>query len=151
MSFITKKPMDYYFPEFLDLQGREFYEFYKKKRKKPAPGINNFNNFKRALGGFFMKVRENVFEAENGVYLESLFYVAYTKQDWLKYRTEDILKPFKKSKKRQTDFKLLLDTKDKWDMLFTRNDYTENLKSKNYQEKKDEVKYFTDINKQFFD
>ena len=59
------------------IMDREVYEFYRENRKKVAKGINDFNLFKKAVGGYFSLVKQVMEESEGGVYLNNIGYFCY--------------------------------------------------------------------------
>lgn len=65
------------FLNYVSLQDREVYEFYKAHRYRVAPGINDFNLFKKAVAGFFELMANYIKESEGGVYIENLGYFCY--------------------------------------------------------------------------
>jgi hypothetical protein len=71
------------FTNYQTLTSREAYDFYREKRKKVAPGINEYNLYKKAIEGLFTVVKDMMVESEGGVYLEGLGYlcmIAYPKE-----------------------------------------------------------------------
>lgn len=59
--------------EYLEnIMGREFYDFYRKTRKKPSPRINQYNYFEKAVNGMFIELRKMIQETEYGVHLAGL-------------------------------------------------------------------------------
>ena len=55
-----------------DIYTREFYEFYKRNRKKTSPKINQEMLFKKAIQGFIIEIKKCVEETEHGVHLRGL-------------------------------------------------------------------------------
>lgn len=55
-----------------DINTREFYEFYKKVRRKPSKKIDQYNYFKKAINGMLMEIRDCLEETEHGVHLRGL-------------------------------------------------------------------------------
>lgn len=59
--------------EYLDpLMGREFYNFYKKIRRKPSKKIDQYNYFEKAIGGMIEEFRKMLSETKYGVHLKGL-------------------------------------------------------------------------------
>lgn len=59
--------------EYLEnINTREFYEFYKKHRRKPSKKIDQYNYFKKAINGLLMEVRRCLDGTEHGVHLKGL-------------------------------------------------------------------------------
>lgn len=52
--------------------GREFYEFYKKTRRKPSRVIDQYNYFEKAINGLVRELRAMLSETEHGVHLKGL-------------------------------------------------------------------------------
>jgi hypothetical protein len=61
----------------LSLLEREVYDFYRENRRRTAPGINDFNLFKKAVSGFFQLMKRYMEESEGGVYIEDFGYFCY--------------------------------------------------------------------------
>lgn len=55
-----------------DLIGREFYEFYKKIRRRNCPQINQYNLFEKAVNGMCSELSRMMKETEYGVSLKGL-------------------------------------------------------------------------------
>lgn len=71
------------FTNYQSLTSREAYEFYREKRKKVAPGINDYNLYKKSIEGLFTVIKDMMVESEGGVYLDGLGYlcmIAYPKE-----------------------------------------------------------------------
>lgn len=60
----------------ISLKDREFYNYYKKNRKKTAKGIYQFEHFEKAVGGLMLALHELIVESEGGVFIENLGYFA---------------------------------------------------------------------------
>ena len=59
--------------EYLEnINTREFYEFYRKVRRKPSKKIDQYNYFKKAIGGMLEELKKLIEEAEHGVCLKGL-------------------------------------------------------------------------------
>jgi hypothetical protein len=54
------------------LINREFYEFYKKSRRKPSKVIDQYNYFEKAIGGLIREIRMMMTETEHGIHLKGL-------------------------------------------------------------------------------
>lgn len=63
----------------LQLISREFYEFYKTKRKNVAREIDQYKLFVKAVSGILITMREMMDESEGGLYIEGLGYFCHTK------------------------------------------------------------------------
>lgn len=57
---------------FEELMGREFYEFYKKTRKKPSKNIDQYNYFVKAVRGLCIEMKAMLNETEHGIHLKGL-------------------------------------------------------------------------------
>ena len=55
-----------------DLINREFYEFYKKSRRKPSKVIDQYNYFEKAIHGMLHEIRVMMGETEQGIHLKGL-------------------------------------------------------------------------------
>ena len=55
-----------------DIDSKEFYEFYKKNRKKTSPKMNQEMLFKKAIHGFLIEAMKCLNETEHGVHLRGL-------------------------------------------------------------------------------
>ena len=53
---------------------REAYEFYKENRKKCAAGLNDFNLYKKAIGGIFSLIKTMIEESQGGLHIDGLGY-----------------------------------------------------------------------------
>lgn len=80
------------FFNYTSLLDREVYDFYRENRYRAANGINDYNLYKKAVGGLFELLRKMVMESEGGVYIENLGYFCYIISN-------------KKSRKRITEIK----------------------------------------------
>lgn len=60
-----------------ELVCREFYEYYKENRTKVAQGINDFNLFKKAIGGLLTTINKLAVKTEGGLYLQGIGYFAH--------------------------------------------------------------------------
>ena len=60
------------------LNTRDFYEFYRKVRKKPSPKIDQYNYFKKAMSGFIKEIRDQLDKTEHGIHFKG-FGVLYKK------------------------------------------------------------------------
>lgn len=52
--------------------GKDFYDFYRKNRKKPSKIINQQTYFEKAIGGLMEELRVMITETEHGVHLKGL-------------------------------------------------------------------------------
>jgi len=57
------------------LTDRDVYEYYKKNRKKTAPGINQYNLFVKAVGGLLNTLKHLYLSSDTGVYLNRFGYI----------------------------------------------------------------------------
>lgn len=55
-----------------NIMGREFYDFYKKTRRKPSKTIDQYNYFEKAVNGMIQEFRAMLAETEHGVHLKGL-------------------------------------------------------------------------------
>ena len=55
-----------------DINTREFYDFYKKVRRKPSKKIDQYNYFKKAISGMLTELKKIIEESEHGVSLKGL-------------------------------------------------------------------------------
>jgi len=55
-----------------DINTREFYDFYRKTRRKPSKKIDQYNYFKKAMSGFLRELKKSMEESEHGVHLKGL-------------------------------------------------------------------------------
>lgn len=55
-----------------DIMGREFYEFYKKSRRKPSKIIDQYNYFEKAINGMIQELRVMLGETDTGIHLKGL-------------------------------------------------------------------------------
>lgn len=55
-----------------DIINREFYEFYKKSRRKPSKVIDQYNYFEKAIHGMLNEIRVIMGETEQGIHLKGL-------------------------------------------------------------------------------
>lgn len=55
-----------------DINTREFYEFYRKVRRKPSKKIDQYNYFKKAISGMLTELKKIIEETEHGVSLKGL-------------------------------------------------------------------------------
>lgn len=65
--------------DFISLKDKEFYEYYKKNRKKVSKGIERYTDWSRAVGRILVSIRNLLIESEGGVYVENLGYFAVFK------------------------------------------------------------------------
>ncbi len=63
------------FPDCQSLVSREAYNFYREKRRRVAPGINDYNLYKKAIEGLFTVVKDMMVESEGGVYIDGFGYL----------------------------------------------------------------------------
>lgn len=68
-----------------DLNTREFYDFYRRTRRKVSPKINQYNLFKKAINGFVLEIRNQLDQTEHGIHFKG-FGVLYKKPfgDWFR-------------------------------------------------------------------
>lgn len=62
------------FLKYKDLSSRESYEYYKQHRKKVCKGIDQYNNFERAVNAIFKLIKKTLLENEQGVCIKDLGY-----------------------------------------------------------------------------
>ena len=55
-----------------DMMSREFYEFYKKVRRKQCKKIDQYNYFEKAIGGMLIELKKIMEETNEGVHLRGL-------------------------------------------------------------------------------
>lgn len=55
-----------------NLMSREFYDFYRKSRRKPSKVIDQYNYFEKAIGGMVEELRKMLSETETGIHLKGL-------------------------------------------------------------------------------
>ena len=55
-----------------NINTREFYEFYKRNRRKQSKKIDQHNYFIKAIHGFLLEVKKCLEESNHGVYLKGL-------------------------------------------------------------------------------
>lgn len=55
-----------------DFMSREFYNFYRKTRRKPSKVIDQYNYFEKAINGMIEELRKMLAETETGVHLKGL-------------------------------------------------------------------------------
>lgn len=55
-----------------NLMGREFYDFYRKSRRKPSKVIDQYNYFEKAFGGMIEELRQMLTETDTGIHLKGL-------------------------------------------------------------------------------
>jgi hypothetical protein len=60
--------------DFISLKDREFYDYYKKNRKKTCKSIYQYNDFKKSVGSLMSSLRYLIQEKEGGVYIQNLGY-----------------------------------------------------------------------------
>lgn len=65
------------FLNYTSLLDREVYDFYRENRYRTADGINDYNLYKKAVGGLFELLGRMIKESEGGVYIENLGYFCY--------------------------------------------------------------------------
>lgn len=53
---------------------RDVYEYYRKNRKKTAPGINQYNLFVKAVGALMISLKWLMLESQTGIYIEKFGY-----------------------------------------------------------------------------
>ncbi len=86
------------FTNYQTLTSREAYDFYREKRKKVAPGINEYNLYKKAVEGLFIVVKDMMVESEGGVYIDGLGYfcnIAYPNK-WKDGKGKSLFQKIKK-------------------------------------------------------
>lgn len=62
-----------------DIKSREVYDFYRKHRKKPCKGIDQYNYFKKSIDEIFAIIARMMVESEGGVYISGLGYFCFVK------------------------------------------------------------------------
>lgn len=62
--------------DFISLKDKEFYEYYKKNRKKVSKGVERYGDWTRAVARIMLSIRELIIKTEGGVYIENLGYFA---------------------------------------------------------------------------
>lgn len=55
-----------------NLMSREFYDFYRKSRRKPSKVIDQYNYFEKAFGGMIGELRQMLTETDTGIHLKGL-------------------------------------------------------------------------------
>lgn len=55
-----------------DLMSREFYQFYRRTRRKPSKVIDQYNYFEKAINGMVEELRRMLSETDTGVHLKGL-------------------------------------------------------------------------------
>ncbi len=55
-----------------DLINREFYDFYRKSRRKPSKVIDQYNYFEKAIHGMIQELRIMLSETDSGLHLKGL-------------------------------------------------------------------------------
>lgn len=59
--------------QYLDhIMSRDFYDFYRKIRRKPSKIIDQYNYFEKAINGMITELRTMLSETETGVHLKGL-------------------------------------------------------------------------------
>ena len=86
--------------EYLDnINTRDFYEFYRRERRKPSPKIDQYNYFVKAIHGMIIELQKMMNETEHGVHLRGLG-VVYKKPFGQYYRKLTIFTHKKVNRKR---------------------------------------------------
>lgn len=67
------------FLEVEELITREFYDFYRQNRKKVAEGINEYNLFKKAVGGLLLSLKHIAQNTEGGIHIRGVGYFCHVK------------------------------------------------------------------------
>ncbi len=86
------------FTNYQSLTSREAYDFYRQKRKNIAPGIDEYNLYKKAVSGMFNVIKDMMVESEGGVYIEGLGYfcnIAYP-NEWKTGKGKSLFQKIKK-------------------------------------------------------
>ena len=68
-----------YFLETEELMSREFYEFYKKERKKVALAIDQYNYFVKAVNGLLLMIIRTAVYTKGGVHIKGLGYFCHVR------------------------------------------------------------------------
>ena len=55
-----------------DIMSREFYDFYRKNRRKPSKTIDQYNYFEKAINGMVQELRSMLEDIDTGVHLKGL-------------------------------------------------------------------------------
>ena len=84
-----------------ELVDREFYDFYRKNRRKVAKGINQYNLFEKVADGLLRELKKLTILSEGGVHLKYFGYFCYIKYK-NKYNNRFEKNPLKKFKKQNT-------------------------------------------------
>lgn len=87
-----------------DIMSREFYEFYKKTRRKPSKVIDEYNYFVKAIGGMIRELRLMTTETEYGIHLKDLGVLF--KQPFGEYMQKLSLFTHRKAYRKKLDFYL---------------------------------------------
>jgi hypothetical protein len=81
------------------LLDREVYDFYRDNRRHVAKGINDYNLFKKAVGGLLTVIKEMMIEGEGGVHIDGIGYFCFlknTKKVRRRGRIKSLIKKYKK-------------------------------------------------------
>lgn len=107
------------FPEVHELMSRDFYDYYRKNRKKTAPAINQYNYFVKAINGLFQEFKTAIIETNGGVDIKGLGYFCKVREkDKMRNTFEkNPLKKFKKYHCNRFWFYPNEDIKD-WNLFF---------------------------------
>jgi hypothetical protein len=73
------KQEDKYFLEIVDLIDREFYDFYRDNRTHQALAIDQYNYFKKAVGGMFQVIKKITSESSGGLDIKDFGYFCYVR------------------------------------------------------------------------
>ena len=92
---ITKQAEFKGFDDAIDIQGREFYDYYRKHRKKSVPWLKDHTLFKRAIGAMFEVISDKLVEVDGGVYLEGIGYFGVLMSPKKKKKAMSVFNPNK--------------------------------------------------------
>lgn len=67
------------FLEIVDLIDREFYDFYRDNRTHQALAIDQYNYFKKAVGGMFQVIKKITSESSGGLDIKDFGYFCYVR------------------------------------------------------------------------
>lgn len=134
-----------------ELLTREFYEYYRKNRKKPSKVIDQYRYFTKAISGLLLELRKEIIKSKNGLYLQDFAYISYNgKTQKRRDKTKTILHKKIELPWRGLEFYQLFDCKDQWRIWnYSITDYIKKIED--YEPKPNEVKYLTKLRKDFFD
>ena len=126
---------------------REFYEYYKSIRRRIVPALDKYANFHRAISGLLLQIKRDSINYEHGVYIENLFYISRYKSHLMRDKRTP-LKKYIQVLKLKIEF-LNDHIEEKWKLSNTMQ-YTHFKldKTKDYQNKREEIEYFLETQKQ---